>query len=157
VNKRLIYALIAVAMLINLVLSIVIQSQKSAKESGVRTLGECFDGTGGCATVQMSYYARTLGISNPYYGIVFFALWALMFYAMSLPSKAALHISSWKQLHMFLAVSLIAGALFSIWLLYVQFFILRTTCIYCLWVDAIMIACAALFVGMHRRELQLPF
>lgn len=146
-RRRVLLLVLSLAMLINLVLAIDIQVQKEARLSGnTALLGKCFATGGGCETVQLSSYSQTLGISNPYFGFVFFTLWAVMFAIMAFTKRYDANSRNP------LLASLILGALFSAWLLCVQFFIIHSICIYCLWVDIIMITTTIIFLVTTRMK-----
>lgn len=151
-TKRITFAALALFMLVNLALSLFIQSQKGSREGAT---SKCFEGTEGCATVQTSMYANTLGISNPVYGILFFSLWTLLFAVLAYGARS----KAWQRAHNhikeFLLSTMVFGTLFSLWLLYLQFFVIGAVCVYCLWVDAIMIACTVTLAFLRRTERPL--
>ena len=146
-----------IASIANLGLSMFIQQQKVVNEQiatdnnlMLTNTSSCFVGNGGCATVQTSVYANTFGVSNPLIGVVVFFVLAIIF-SLQLVSVWHQHLAS--KLRKFvgltgfsLSVILGAGCLFSLWLLFVQFFLLHTTCKFCLWVDGIMIGMAILYL-----------
>lgn len=140
--------LLALLMVINIVLSVVIMVQKSGND----TLegGNCFADGGGCFTVQTSPYASVFGIPNPVLGIVFFGILTinLIFLAFNL-------LGNLRRFFLILSSTIFfGGALFSVWLLHVQYMILRTICTYCIWVDAIMIFSTVLFIFIFWKELK---
>lgn len=143
--------LFVIGSIANLGLSIYIQQQKMLnEEKSLTNVESCFIGDGGCATVQTSVYANTFGISNPIYGIISFFILSTIF--------VLLLVSVWHRelelrarkmrgfIDFVLSALLACGSLFSIWLLFVQFFLLQTTCVFCLWVDAIMIGMGLLYL-----------
>jgi len=149
--RSILLVLFVLGSLTNLGLSFYIQHQKTLNTELAKTsINPCFIGNGGCATVQTSIYANTFGISNPLYGVVVFTILAILF--------ALLLVSVWNHdlaatlrrakggFDFVLSLLLGAGALFSLWLLFVQFFLLHATCIFCLWTDGIMISMAILYL-----------
>jgi uncharacterized membrane protein len=146
--------------LANMVLSMYVEQQKTINEyKSKHTTDPCFtdlSNGGGCATVQTSVYASTFGlpgnikISNPAFGIFYFSILAIIFGLLlseNQTRKKSINSQSLRSVLLkILKVSLICGSIVSIWLLYVQYAILQTTCIYCLWVDAIMIISTILFL-----------
>ena len=85
----------------------------------------------GCAIVQNSPYAKTLGISNDYLGdIIFFTMSIIIISHIMRPTKA-------KKLLINLGVYL--GTLVSVYFLYLQQFVIHAFCKYCLVVDFSMI------------------
>ena len=150
-TKQILYILFILVCVVNLLLSVYITVQKNHNDGVARE--KCFAGDGGCYTVQTSIYAKTFGIVNPYYGFFFFGIGIALFsillancYNSFIPR---LYFKEGLDVIQFF---LIIGAVFSIWLLYVQFFILATTCKYCLWVDGLMIVSAILFT-LYKRKL----
>ncbi len=149
-NKKVFLLALAFSSAVNFVLSIVVQVQKYARETGnAELLEKCFDVGGGCATVQSSSYANTFGISNPLYGIVFFAILTIIFSVLAFTPKHR-HRTALFQAAFVITV---LGSMFSLWLLYVQFFLLHSTCVYCLWVDGIMIVSAGVFLVGFWKEI----
>jgi uncharacterized membrane protein len=159
-QKRMIGILLAlvfmVAMIANFSLAVFIQYSKMLNEAKVANdFTNCFvEFSGnGCATVQTSVYANTFSISNPWYGIIFFGLGAI-FFALTLGEllrkRPLIKHATRAKLHKAVMYLLWVGAAFSVWLLYVQYFILHATCKYCLWVDGIMIATALLYTFLRK-------
>ena len=111
ITKYFIYAVIAT---VNIILSLIILLNTEE----VVSPEQCFVG-GGCSLAQNSIYSSIFGIPLTYMGIIGFSfiLLAILF------NKRALNY-----------LILIAG-IFSLWLVYVQFFILKQICNYCIVVD----------------------
>ena len=146
-RRQLIYIILAVFSLINFVLAVIVQVQKNANEH-FGLLGKCFTEGGGCATVQTSFYSHYFfGISNPYLGMVFFSVWAALFFMLSMP-----HPKLNDKITVFIGTSLAVGAVFSFWLLYLQFFVIHAICIYCVWVDIIMIVTTLTYFVISAKE-----
>lgn len=80
-----------------------------------------------CSFVHFSKYNYTLGVQNSYYGIIVFTLLSfIIFLQIRNPSnKKRLIIHS----------SIFLGSLISLYFLYLQYFILRAYCLYCLVID----------------------
>lgn len=143
--------LFVIGSIANLGLSMYIQQQKTLNEGKALTdVENCFVGDGGCATVQTSVYANTFGISNPVYGMIVFLILSIIFTLLLVSvwhRELELRIRKMRGFVDFSLSALIAGGtLFSIWLLFVQFALLQTTCVFCLWVDAIMIGMGVLYL-----------
>ena len=147
--KKAITILLMVALLVNLGLALIIESQKNVADDESAALGTCFI-DGGCNKVQVSVYATAFGISNPLLGIVIFGLLIVLFPFIHHPRKN-------KHLAPFIGVTMILASIFSIWLLYIQFLVLYTVCIYCLWVDIIMIFATLVFLKVYWREVFARF
>ncbi len=153
---NLLLAVILLGLFVNLSLSYYIQSMKERNFALIplELRGKCFEGAeggAGCGAVQTSDYSSTFGVSNPHYGYVGFSA---LFILVLLAAYGRARKAWW---HGYVAqgtlIGLLIGSAFSIWLLYVQFFLIKTTCVYCLWVDAIMVFVTVLFAWLFRREL----
>ncbi|MFT4311669.1 MAG: vitamin K epoxide reductase family protein [Candidatus Woesearchaeota archaeon] len=132
-----------IASIVNFFLSVFIYLSKIQANLGADgALTGCFL-DGGCGTVQTSHYATTLGISNPLYGVVAF-FFLTVFFTWSLFANPKYGLIAFVDGVMAL------GTLFSVWLLYVQYIILQETCIYCLWVDSIMIGMFIVYFAYWR-------
>jgi len=145
--KTTLWIIVLLLSIVNFSLSVYILQQKVLNDKKLlddplNCFADLSEGAHGCATVQTSVYATTLGIPNPVYGIMFFAFLILIsLYFLSRPKIS----EQTQELWFFAILSFTCGgALFSVWLLYVQYFILKATCIYCLWVDGIMMSLAIL-------------
>ena len=155
--SRVLLILILVGLVVNVGLSYYIQSMKERNFALIpeELRGNCFEGAEGgvgCGAVQTSTYSTTFGLSNPLYGYFGFPALAIMV----LVAFLARAKRTWWHSHFAQAtlLGMVLGSTFSIWLLYVQFVLLKTTCIYCLWVDAIMIAVTVIFAWLFRKELR---
>jgi uncharacterized membrane protein len=80
-----------------------------------------------CYVVQTSEYEKTLGINNSYFGLVAFPI--LLIFTFSHIKKP----KKYKKQMIFLGI--IGGALFAIYFLYLQFFVIQALCKYCMVVD----------------------
>lgn len=88
------------------------------------------DLTGGCEVVLNSRYSRFLGLPLPYMGIIFSSV-------IIITSLLANHYGRFRVL---LTYFLGIGALISLTLLVIQFFVLKSVCQYCLIVDVLVVA-----------------
>lgn len=80
-----------------------------------------------CYVVQTSEYEKTLGVNNSYFGLIAFPiLLILTFSHIKTPKK-------YKKQMIFLGI--FGGALFAIYFLYLQFFVIKALCKYCMIVD----------------------
>ena len=81
----------------------------------------------GCDVVNSSSYGSTLGVSNSLYGIfVFSFMIVLTLLHMKKPNKHTKRI---------IHFSIIIGSLIALYFLYLQIFVIRAFCIFCLLVD----------------------
>lgn len=87
----------------------------------------CGPTTSSCSVVQSSNYEQTFGISNSYFGIVGFL--ALIFLTISQMRNPKNHK------YVFLKVGIIVSTIVAIYFLYLQFFVLKAICKYCMIVD----------------------
>lgn len=140
-------------MFANIVLSAYIYEAKVFNDNAL-AIGsdECFaNDSGGCFVVQTSEYATTFGIPNPLYGLVFFSIMFVIFLVFALVKNINIHLKTF--LLSFTSMTMISGSVFSIWLLHVQFTLLKTVCIYCLWVDGLMILSAWMFFFFYGKNI----
>ena len=97
----------------------------------------------GCDVVTTSKYAYTLGIKNSIFGIFAFSILSITTYLETRnPSKrknAIIHLG------------IIIGSLAAIYLLYLQVFILKSFCKYCLVVDASMILALIIAISFWKK------
>ena len=99
--------------------------------------GICDPGKG-CDIVNSSAYGSTLGISNSLYGIFIFSFMiVLTAFHMNKPNKHTRRI---------IHTAVIIGSLIALYFLYLQFFIIKAFCIFCLMTDfSLLIALIFLF------------
>ena len=127
VLSRNVYIIITAIAVICIMLSILIQSEKSQYLSSQQTFCSIITGSGGCQTVQTSRYSSILGVSNPIYGIAGFALLAVL--------SGISIFKRYKTInHMIIAGSIIASSL-AAYFLYLQTFVIHAYCIFCVIVD----------------------
>ena len=92
----------------------------------------------GCYAVQTSPYETTFGFQNAHLGLVAFAiLFLITFLHDKKPTKKR------KQL---IASGLILGSVIAIYFLFVQFFILKAICQYCMITDIGILLSLAIFL-----------
>jgi uncharacterized membrane protein len=85
------------------------------------------EGTNGCQIVEESSYAKTIGINNSYFGIIaFLILIALTVSQMKHPNK---------HKKRFIMIGILICSLVGIYFLFLQFFVIKEFCKYCLVVD----------------------
>ena len=98
--------------------------------------------SGGCNSVQNSKYGYLFGISNSIYGIfIFLTLSIITFSQIKKPTKN-------KQLLIKYAVTI--GFIIAIYFIFLQIFILKALCRYCLVIDFSMIL--AFFLVILKRN-----
>ena len=112
------YKIFLLIFFISLISSIIITSNSST--------GGCQIG-GGCDAVNNSSYGSTFGVSNSLYGIFIFSFMILLtIFHINKPNK-----HTRKVIH----GAVILGSLIAIYFLYLQFFVIRAFCTYCLVID----------------------
>ncbi len=83
---------------------------------------------GGCSAVHNSHYNYTLGVQNSHYGVAIFLILSIMIYSqIKNPTK-----NKRNYIH----TAIILGSVIALYFLYIQQFVLRDYCTYCLIVDA---------------------
>ena len=95
-----------------------------------------------CDLVQSSEYAYTFGIKNSYYGVVIFAIFSLIM---------AWHIfEPHAKKHMAVKVGAVMGSLIAIYFIFLQIFVLKAFCTYCMVID-IGLVLALILVFVHWK------
>ena len=103
---------------ISLISSIIITTNSS---TGVCTIG------GGCDTVNNSDYGSTFGIKNSIYGIFIFSFMILL---------TAIHIKRPnRHIRRIIHAAVLIGGAIALYFLYLQFFVIRVFCNFCLVID----------------------
>lgn len=88
----------------------------------------CGGVSNGCYIVNTSQYETTLGIKNSNIGIAAFVMLIVFTLERRFYKKTKLNKS-------IITLGVIVGALFSIYFLYIQFFVLKLMCKYCMVID----------------------
>ena len=93
----------------------------------------------GCSIINTSNYERTFGIKNAHIGLVAFPILAILtIFELKKSNKYR------KKL---IQLGIIIGSVFAIYFLYLQFFILKALCKYCLVVDfGVLISLGLIFL-----------
>ena len=132
------YALFTLIFLIGLGISLIITFTNPALICGEEK---------GCDLVLQSKYSSTLVIKNSIYGIPLFALMSIItIMQLYSPSKAKRKIIS-------LAIK--GGALVALYFIYLQIFIIKAFCQYCLVIDISLLIALAISAITHRDLLTL--
>jgi uncharacterized membrane protein len=80
-----------------------------------------------CYAVQTSQYETTFGIKNAHAGLVIFSIMIMLtLFYIKKPSKNKKNIIN---------LGIIAGSLFALYFLYIQFFVIDAICKYCMIID----------------------
>lgn len=131
IPKNKIYIAISVISLIALIFSVIIEIQKTQNNQSLNNVCSALGGPNQCESVQNSQYGRIFSIDNAYYGITGFSIMLLL---------SLLYLWKNSKFAMILIIigSIIAGLL-SLWLVYVQAFLLKLYCPFCMVVDLLSI------------------
>jgi uncharacterized membrane protein len=98
----------------------------------------------GCYQVQASQYEETLGFKNAHIGLVAFSsLFLITFWHQKRPTKKT------KRL---VKTGLILGTTFAMYFLYIQFFIIKAICQYCMIADIGIIASLIVFYIIKDKK-----
>jgi len=130
-----IYLTILIISVINIALSVVILFEKTQYEVQEEGICSAITGSNGCEVVQTSRYGRTLGVDNPVYGIIGFAMLGI-FASLLMYGKIQVINTNIIKIIKYLTVSggMIAGITAAIFL-YLQEFVLHKYCMFCVAVD----------------------
>lgn len=81
----------------------------------------------GCQIVEESPYSKTIGVSNSYFGIIAFLTLTILTLSQIKHPK--------KHKEKFIHIGVTICAIIAIYFLYLQFFIIKAFCTYCMIVD----------------------
>lgn len=128
------YKIIILLMILAFLISIILSFVPIEKACGNNSNKD----SGSCTIVQTSKYETTFGIKNSHLGLVVFPFLALLtFFELKRPRKYQKKI---------ITLGMIAGSLFAIYFLYLQFFVLKAICKYCMIVDFSVLASLILII-----------
>ncbi len=96
-----------------------------------------------CSIVQHSKYESTLGINNSYFGIIAFTFLIILLISNSRKPE------DYKKI--ILNIGITASALVAIYFIYLQLFIIKAICPYCMVVDTGSIAAFAIIVATRKK------
>lgn len=116
------YIIIVILMIVATIASLMLSTM---------TLEQACGESAGCTIVQTSKYETTFGIKNAHIGLIAF------------PLLAILAIFELKRTNRYrkklIQLGLILGSTFAIYFLYLQFFVLKAICKYCLVIDFVVL------------------
>ena len=87
----------------------------------------CGGSNTGCYIVSQSVYAQTIGINNCYFGLIVFSLLIIITIAYLRKPK--------KYLKQIITIALSISSILALYFIYLQFFIIKACCTYCLVVE----------------------
>jgi len=124
------YTIILVIMIIATITSLILSTM---------TIEQACGDDAGCSIVQTSKYETTFGIKNAHIGIITFPILAILaIFELKRKSKYR------KRL---IQIGIIIGSAFAIYFLYLQIFVLKALCKYCLVVDlGVLISLGTIFL-----------
>ncbi len=124
------YTIILVIMIIATITSLILSTM---------TIEQACGDDAGCSIVQTSKYETTFGIKNAHIGIITFPILAILaIFELKRKSKYR------KRL---IQIGIIIGSAFAIYFLYLQIFVLKALCKYCLIVDlGVLISLGTIFL-----------
>lgn len=97
----------------------------------------------GCDIVHSSEYSEFLGLNLSYYGVVIFA--GMVILTLSYLKKPK------KFKHLLINTGVFIGAMISLYLIYLQQFVIKAYCQYCLVVDfSMLLALLVIIIRKHR-------
>ena len=121
--------------ILGLIISVIITSQVSSSI--------CLTGRG-CEIVNNSVYGSMLGIKNSVYGIFIFSIMILLtLFHISKPNKHTRRI---------IHAGIIAGSGIAVYFLYLQAFVIRDFCSYCLMIDTSMLMSFGFLIYLRQNK-----
>ena len=104
--------------------------------------GICDPGKG-CDVVNSSSYGSTFGVSNSFYGILIFSFMIILtLFHMSKPNK-----HTGRAIH----GAVIIGAIIATYFLFIQFFVIKVFCNFCLIIDFGLLIALGLMIYMWNH------
>jgi uncharacterized membrane protein len=102
------------------------------------------EGVRGCENVYVSKYAHLLGFQNSYLGIIGFSLlFILLVFYRQIPLK---------ELRWIITIGMIVSSALVLVFLYLQFFVIKALCGYCLTVDVITLAMTGTYFFFSLKD-----
>lgn len=106
-------------------------------------LEEICDIEQGCSIVQHSPYAYTLGIKNSHFGVILFSLLIIItILQIKNPSKTKKKI---------ITIGIIFGSIIALYFIYLQQFVLKAYCKYCMTVDISMLLALLILIIQWKK------
>ena len=97
-------------------------------------------------------YTKTFGINNGLYGIIIFSiLFLIAFYLFYKENICPENKKSYKKLKLFINAGIIIGSIIAIYFLYLQQFILKKYCPYCLVIDIGILICLGIITFVRDK------
>ena len=136
------YTIILTLMILATIASLILSFVSLEQACGTKPNGGISD----CTIVNTSKYESTFGIKNAYIGLIAF------------PILAILTIFELKKTNKYrkrlIQIGIILGSAFAIYFLYIQFFILKAICKYCLIADiGVLLALGLIFIEEKVQTL----
>lgn len=130
------YAIILIMMLLAAFSSLILSTMNLATVCGENS---------GCSIIQFSGYEKTFGISNAHLGLIAFPILALLtIFELRRTNKYR------KRL---IQLGILIGSGFAVYFLYLQFFVLKAICKYCIVADiAILVALGVIFLEEKYKK-----
>lgn len=135
-KNKILFAIFLIAFISSAILISVNIASKNGNDSGFCLTGD--DGKSDCQNVQNSRYAYFLGVSNSFYGLFIFAALSILTF-MQIRRKN-------KKRQILIDTSAVIGFLIALYFIYLQIFVIKDFCKYCLVIDIGLIIAFALIV-----------
>jgi uncharacterized membrane protein len=149
-KKKYFYLMLAFLMAANIFFSSYISIQSSNQEL-LTDSTSCFSDSSGCGIVQQSKYSELFGISVSTFGIISFSIATLVFlllyiFRRELEKKIFIRLTG---------LMMALGLIFSVWFIYLQLFVIKNICTFCMIVDSIIVLSAAIFFIVFWKNMKL--
>ena len=136
------YKIILVLMILATLASIILSFVPLGQACGTKPDG----GLNDCTIVNTSQYETTFGIKNAHIGLIAFPILAILSILELKKSK--------KYQRRALNLGIIIGSAFAIYFLYIQFFVLKAICKYCMVVDTGVLLSMVLILFFEEKKLK---
>ena len=132
--KKYKYHLLLILFIISLISSIILS---------IANTEQICDINKGCDIVQNSKYSETFGIKNSVYGIIIFSLLIIITIMQIYKST--------KNKKIMISTAIILGSLIAIYFIYLQQFVIKSYCKYCMIVDISLILALILLIITWKK------
>lgn len=139
-----IYIIIAILSIIALIFSGVILIQKTTENDTINNICSILNSQSQCLKVQQSSYAKIFGIDNPWFGIIGFTILIIL-------SFLNYSKENFFRRRIIIAAGILSGTM-AIYFLYLQAFLIRAYCVFCIFVDTISIILLILSFYITYKE-----
>ncbi len=98
----------------------------------------------GCEVIHASKYDFTFGIQNSHYGVIIFIFMIFLTYSQIKKPK--------KNKRLLIHIGIILGAIIAVYFIYLQQFVIKSYCKYCMVIDISMLIALVIIIFTKRKR-----